>query len=694
MRVQAEILLPVFLALIVLALLSGCGSKQALPLLSREPSRARPPAASLDPEGPIPAPNLPPELARQTAPAQAAPARGVPVLGALPLPGLSRSSTAEQGNAIAYDVRCEVRDPGQTGEDQSKRDDLLVSAFTGSSILFKLQDSPPDTLIGLERRLSVALGEAREVLHGNGYYSGKAQGSVIPPAPGGSGGSGSDARAEVRILFFPGPLYRIGKSAIDAPLPATLVQDAPDSLKRLPRTLADVGLAPDAPAVAADVLAAVDRVRDAYLENGFPFAVITSTRYIVDHSQRTLDAELRVAPGAFVRMGALEYQGTIPVTDHYLQSMRTWDEGRPWQQSRVESLRESLRRSGLFQSIDLNPGEKEDAAGTRPVLVALEGAPERTISGALKYHSDFGPGVQGNWRHRNLTGRGDSLRVSLPLWMDMQELTATYRLPFFLRRDQDLIANAGLLHQDTDAYRLSSGAASGGIERRLSRRWSGSVQGSVEGGTIKEPDQPSRDYIMYGLPLGLIYNNTDSLLNATRGQRLLLSFTPFTGEFEGNFSVLRSRLEGQIFLPLAGEDTLVLALRGVVGAVSGQDSDRLPPSIRFYSGGGGSVRGYEFQSLGPRNEDRKPLGGGSLLEVNTEARWRITPEWGMVAFVDGGTAYENVFDDPNQPLRWGAGLGLRYYTAIGPVRFDVATPLNPRKDDDPLQFYISIGQSF
>ena len=374
--------------------------------------------------------------------------------------------------------------------------------------------------------------------------------------------------------------------------------------------------------------------------------------------------------------------------------MRTWRIGRPWSQSRVEAFQDALRQSGLFQSIEVKPSETADVKGVRAIVTTLKGAPERTIGGALKYNSDFGPGVKGYWEHRNLTGRGDKLRVAAPLWQDMQELTVSYHLPFFLRDDQSFIAKAGVLHQDLDAYNLQSAAGSAGIERRFSRRWSGTAQVSAEGGSIKEPEKPRREYVMLGLPLGATYDNTNSLLDATKGQRLTASVAPYTGKFGSDFSVLRSRLDGQMFFPLVDEDRLVLALRGALGAVAGASAQQIPPSVRFYSGGGGSVRGYVYQSLGLRDDDDKPLGGNALVETSAEMRWKFTPEWGIVGFVDGGTAVDEPSKNPDMDMRWGAGVGVRYYTAIGPVRVDLATPLNPRDDDDPLQFYISIGQSF
>jgi translocation and assembly module TamA len=647
----------------------ACCGREGPPLVSREQAERREVDIE-DPSGPIPAPVLPPELARADK------------------PGAARSE-----GTYAYDVDCELRQGGGRGRDQQsagKKDENseeLVSAFLSVNTLSRLQDTPPQSLVGLQQRLSVALNEARDVLRSQGYYSGRVRGWVEP-------GRGGEARARVRVTFFPGPRYTMGQTRIVARIEPVAGDDAARAQKRLPASLEDVGLAKGAPARAADVLAAVDRARDLFPENGYPFARVERTRYIADHQKRELEAEVHITPGAFARMGGIVVKGEPAVRPAYIEAMRVWRKGRPWRQSRLEAFRESLRQSGLFQSIDLNPADAANEKGERDVVATLVGAPERTLSGAVKYHSDFGPGVLGAWEHRNLTGRGDSLRITAPLWLDMQEIAAAYRLPFFLRRDQDFIANTGFVNQDTEAYRLTSAAASAGLERRLSRHWRASVQGSVQGGSIKEPDEASRDYYMFGLPVTLNFDNTGSLLDAAKGARLMFSVSPYSGEYNGYFSAARGRAEGRAFVPLAGGDELILALRGVLGAVGGEHSDNLPPSIRFYSGGGGSVRGYEYQSIGPRDEERKPKGGGSLVEMSTEARLKITKEWGLVAFVDGGTAYKDVFDEPGREMRWGAGAGLRYYTVIGPVRMDIATPLNPRKDDDDIQFYLSIGQSF
>jgi len=134
--------------------------------------------------------------------------------------------------------------------------------------------------------------------------------------------------------------------------------------------------------------------------------------------------------------------------------------------------------------------------------------------------------------------------------------------------------------------------------------------------------------------------------------------------------------------------------RAAAGSLTGENVRNIPASLRFYSGGGGSVRGYKYQSLGPHDRNGDPLGGLSFTDVSLEARFRITESFGIVPFVDGGMVYETTMPDWGRDLSWGVGLGFRYYTLIGPIRLDIATPLQDRDNNKAFQIYLSIGQAF
>ncbi len=738
-------------------LLSGCGGEHKLALFPEETgtiySRPSPIVAS-DPGGPIPAPRVPADLAAYAlpegrpapngapgaspnispggspgAPHDAAPKTG---LGAIPgaIPGaiLGAIPTDPFGlkkGSISYAVLASSPD-----------DPELAETFAKISPLYTL--GPPESLTELEQRLNAALRDATSVLHSYGYYSGQVAGRVeiageSRPLGDISGWerdalfNGKVPNLTVHVDFTPGPRYTVGKNRIEivgqacaavhedgrpvenmnaaalaaickpaAFQPVVENQNIPPFL---PQSLADVGLAAGAPAKASDVLAAADRLVDVFQNSGYPFAELVSSHYIVDHSTQTLEATLRLNPGDFVRMGELRVQGCDTVSQNYLKAKSTWKPGSPWNQRRVDAYVDALRQSGLFSAISLKPGQPEqtdesDKAYIRPVELNMTTLPEHTVGGSVKYNSDIGVGVEGYWEDRNLTGRGDKLRAEAPLWQDMQEVNLDYRLPYFLSPSQDFNIHAALLHQDTDAYKLLAALAYAGIDRRFSRNWVGSVKVSGEGGQVQEPGEDQHSYYMVGLPVSAVYSTVKKPLDATSGVRVALSGGPYTGEYNGPFTIARGRLDAAAFVPLAGQDTVVLALRGSGGAISGAAADDVPNTVRFYSGGGGSVRGYAYQSLGPQNSDGDPLGGAYMVEASGELRVKFTPEWGVTAFVDGGNVSVDAQSLLGNSMQWGAGLGLRYYTAIGPVRLDVATPLNPRKDDDSFQFYISIGQSF
>ena len=465
----------VLLALLCLLAASGVGCAEKrpgtdLPGLEGGAGDTRARAETLlarDPAGTVPAPNLPPQLKAAAPPSVPASAGSVP-----------------------YTVEYTSPDAPELAESLGK-----------TATLSRLVDSPPDSLTGLEQRLAASLDEARDILRSHGYYAGSVEGRIDPPASDADRSEGRN-KAVARVIFTPGPRYTMGRTVVAAfhrdvspaeeaapggkapgggkARPAASPEAGARTVQGpgLPAGLADVGLASGSPATADAVLDAVDRTVAAFRNNGYPFAKLDVARYIVDHNTRTLDADVRIDAGPFARMGDIRVQGDSPVTLGYLEALQTWTPGDPWNQEAVDTLSDSLRNSGLMRSISLTPAETADVRGRRDIVAVLEPTPPRTLSGALKYDSDFGFGVQGGWEHRNLTGRGDSLRLAMPLWMDLQELTAQYRLPYFLDKDQAFIAQAGLLNQNTDAYDLRSFAASAGVERRFSRYWTGSLQGA------------------------------------------------------------------------------------------------------------------------------------------------------------------------------------------------------------------------
>ena len=703
------------------ALLVGCGSwrpfgdpapeqRARAPLTAQDSLKEKPPSAA-----PGATPEAPPRTsgAAATAPAAAAP-------------------SATPRSTLPYDVKILGPDtpgtPGTASSANAPDAAAVAAALKDASLLEKLRPSPPEDMAALEFRIAADETEARRLLRAFGFYEGTVQRTL----------DASSTPLRVTLTLDPGPLYRLAPSCItyvdapaDAPPPQPGTGNTAADAPPLPSSLQDLGLAPGAPAVAGNILDAVDNIPTLLAQRGYPMGKVLSTHYYIDKTARTLCAAIEVQAGPRARMGVVRMRGESRVSPGYVQQLRPWEEGRLWDQRQVEDYRDTLTRLGLFRSIQMRPapagasgnggfGPQQTASAQRDTLPAssataappadigatpvydllldVADAPQRTVGGGVRYETDRGVGVQAYWEDRNWLGNGERLRAEGGVWQDTQVLRLSLRKPEFFRRDQAFTAETWLRNEDTDAYRQRALWAGAGLERRLAPGLTASIGLSGEGGDLKDSLHALKAYTMASLPLSLRYDAAGNPLDSVRGIRTGISLRPTTGWYGDSFSVLPVRVDMSGYIPVLRLDDaterLVLAMRVAAGSLLRNDAAQLPAAIRWYGGGGGSVRGYAYQSLGPR-ENGDPLGGASFLELSAEARLHVTKAISVVPFVDGGNIYPDAMPDLSRDgLQWGAGIGLRYDTPIGPLRLDVATPLNPRKDDGPLCVYLSIGQSF
>jgi translocation and assembly module TamA len=201
-------------------------------------------------------------------------------------------------------------------------------------------------------------------------------------------------------------------------------------------------------------------------------------------------------------------------------------------------------------------------------------------------------------------------------------------------------------------------------------------------------------YTLIGIPVYAKRDSTDDLLNPTIGDREGITVTPYTDPGKSALTFISGRINGSYYQRLGDSDRYVVAVLGALGATVGVSLDELPKDKRFYAGGGGSVRGYGFQRAGPIDSNDTPIGGLSSAEASLEFRYKLTETIGIVPFVDAGNVYDTAFPDLGERLFLGAGIGARYYTGLGPLRFDIAAPLHRRNGDRPIEIYVSLGQAF
>lgn len=556
------------------------------------------------------------------------------------------------------------------------KDDGLQDLLESASQLVALADRPPATVAALERRTQDDLVRLREVLRSEGYYDATLDYRLD-----------TDKRPiEARIEIVPGTRYRLTEFKI-------LYEGSPPPRAGAAPSLADIGVTPGMPARAPDVRSAEKKAVDVLLSRGYPFAKSGRLKATVRHDAREMTVELPIDAGPPAVFGALRITGLKSVEEDYIRRIAVWPEGETFDRRKLEALRGTLNGTGLFSSVKVTKAAEVGSDGRIPITAEVVESPPRSIGAGVRYSTDVGPGVDIFWEHRNYFRRNEKVGFSVTGAFNEQVGRANFRKPAFLQPDQALLANAEVSNRNTDAFDQQSVAGTLSLERPLFEKWRGTAGVTVSYDFLQDSNG-DQQVKLFGLPFTASRFATDNALNPTRGTIIDLSVTPYAGAGDQPLQFLRTSAGGSAYYAIDKGARFILAGRTRVGTIIGEASASLPADKRFYAGGGGSVRGYEFQKVGPLDAANNPLGGRTLLELSGELRIRVTEKIGVVPFVDGGSVSEEPYPTFEDGMRWAAGLGFRYFTNFGPLRLDVAFPVNGRDVDNLFEFYVSFGQAF
>jgi translocation and assembly module TamA len=373
-----------------------------------------------------------------------------------------------------------------------------------------------------------------------------------------------------------------------------------------------------------------------------------------------------------------------------------------YKQSKVDDLRRALIATTLVSSADIQI-VPEEGGRTVDLAVHLEPAPSHTIAGELGYGTGQGARLEASWTDRNFFNPEGALTIRGVLGTNEQLAGVQFRRSNFMQRDQVLSLAATASHQKFDAYEARTVQLTGNIERQSNfiwqKRWTWTYGAELlatdeRGAFTSQGLKETRTFLIGALPVSLGYDGSDNLLDPTRGFRLSGRLSPELSAHNGSFTYARTQIDASVYHPVS--ERVVAAARVRLGTIIGAGVYDIAPSRRFYSGGGGSVRGYGYQQLGPKDEDGDPIGGRGLAEFGVEARIRLAQfggNFGVVPFFDGGSLTTSSL--PNlRSWRFAAGLGARYYSSFGPIRIDVGVPLNRQKGDGPVAVTVSLGQAF
>nr|WP_276046639.1 MULTISPECIES: BamA/TamA family outer membrane protein [unclassified Sphingomonas] len=523
-----------------------------------------------------------------------------------------------------------------------------------------------------------------------GYYDGTAI-STVEQVPGEDGKPGT---LRATVTANPGRLYTLSSVTVNAQpvIPADLVTH------NLPLKVGD-------PIEAARIQGAEANVSLVLPQQGYPFVKVGDRDILLDDQAPTATGAytLPVDTGPRSSFGQLVTTGDPVFNLEHLNVFPRFKQGELYDARKTDDLRDALVATGMFRGVSVVPQQtgKTNPDGTEQVdlLINQTKGPQRSLAGSAGYSTGQGFRAEASWTHRNLFPYEGALIGSVIGGTQEQGLSGTFRRSNAGKRDRTFTAVLSADHSNYDAYNAFTTTVSARWsydstpiwQKRFTYYYGGELVGTNE--SVYDFDRAEdvrRTYGIAALPTQVMWDTSDNLLNPTKGYRLKLNVSPETS-VQGSVSpYVRTMVEGTFYYPVS--PSLVIAGRARAGSIDGISRDDLAPSRRYYGGGGGSVRGYGYQRLGPFDPKGDPVGGRSLNEFSIEARYRFG-NFGVVPFLDAGNSYESSLPTASD-LKFGAGIGGRFYTNFGPLRFDVATPLNPRKGDGKIALYISIGQAF
>lgn len=555
----------------------------------------------------------------------------------------------------------------------SSPENQIAPRFDALSAL-KTGDSKPANVAQIDRRARDDAALLNELLRADGYYD-----ATVDPRIEAVGD-----RIAVTLTVEPGPLYtfddiRVTGLAENGDLREAFNVGAQDAVD------------------ADDVTLAESTLKSKLASEGYPFAKVTEPEVVVDHDTRTAQLEVHVDTGGKRNFGQILARGEqLPFGAKHLGVIARFKPGEPYNQADIDDLKRAVIATGLVSSVDVSPVDSGDPEAA-DIAVTMTPAPLRTIAAEAGYGTGEGFRISGSWTHRNLLKPEGAVTLSGVIGTREQSIGASLRQSNWQKRDWILNGRVAASNIERTAYDARTFEIAANIERQTNiiwqKKWTWSVgfellasdeqDISVRGGT-------RTTYFIGALPATIAYDGSDDLLDPTRGFRLSGRLSP-EGSLQGGFNgYVRAQIDASAYLPVGGNT--VLAGRARFGSISGTGIDNIAPSRRYYAGGGGSVRGYSYQDIGPRDIYGDPVGGRSLAEFSLEARVRFGA-FGVVPFVDAGNIYTSNVPRLDK-MRIGAGIGGRYYSSFGPIRIDVGTPINRRTGEARVAVYVSLGQAF
>ncbi len=546
--------------------------------------------------------------------------------------------------------------------------------------------SSPENRFQARRNARQAAENAEAVLRSEGYYQAVIEADVE-----------GDDQPRAIIIVTPGPRFALTRPEIQW----LEGEPAPEIARQASEVIA---LEPGEPGRAADVIAAEGRIVALLTRSGHADARAEDRRVVVDHAETSVEPTYRITAGPLVRLDGIRLVTRGPTRADWVAGLAPWEEGQVYDPEAVAELERRLLETGVYDTVGVALARPEQTTpeGLRPVIITLRDRPARVLEAGVTLSTAEGAGIDGTWTWYNRFGRADTLRFAARAAEIDSRLGVTLSIPHWTRPGRTLSLGTALVFENTDAYdRLALNVAAD-VNQRIGRTSYAAVGVSLDGGRYNERRfvdelnplvDLTRDLAIVTGRATAYMDRANDLLDPSTGYRALVSVQPTYVTGDVNATFVRTEITLSAYYPVQTSPRTIVAGRLKVGSILGADELDVPGDRLFFSGGGGSVRGYDFQGVGPRLIDNTPRGGLSVVETSIEVRRDFGRNFGGVVFLDGGSVRPSSTPGVDD-MRWGAGVGVRYRLPFGPVRADIAVPIDRREGDPNFQIYISVGQAF
>lgn len=552
-------------------------------------------------------------------------------------------------------------------------DPEATTLIQSTSRLYKLREASSVSALVLKKRAESDISSMVKALHSLAYYEAKVNFSIQ------EGGS------SILIQINPGPVYTLNQITLNYFQHGEQICN----LKNV-----DLALELGEPALPEKILNAEELLILQLKQKGYAQASIRKRELFADLKAKHAILMVEVEIGPLCYFGGLQIKGLERVKESYFHKKLLWKSEERFDPLKIEKTQEALELSGLFRSVKVAPVDDKKRDCLLPIEIEVVEAKQRSVGLGLNYTSALGPGITAEWEDRNIFGEGQRLGVRADAWARLQDGTLSYLIPDFKQPKQNLIWLLNYRYERIKAYTESALSISATIERHWSDRITFSY-GLMYKLLRSERSERNGTFDLFKIPLKFLWNYADSLLEPTEGFTVQFKAIPSLQLFSPSFAYSIQTLTATFYKRLTKDSRHILATKLHIGSIVGANRRDIPTPERFFAGSENTLRGYHYETVSPLTRNNKPIGGRSILVYSLELRNRIGTNFGYVLFYDIGNVYENAYIDLSKPLLQSTGIGLRYHTPIGPLRLDVAVPLNRRRGiDAAFEVYFSIGQSF